>query len=592
MSAGAPRPLLVATSIEATWTPIETGAPVVLLAPWCRRFGAPDPRGEWSVVPDPWATPEARSAGEERRRTLEERVLGSLGNALASLHGERWTARETRLLLGPWSFSYLAAQIDRWERLVLALRIHPSLDARGLDPAQAATPADTLEAVQRLKTDLYNLQLMTPMMIALGVDVRPWTAPGPEPVPPPALPPSSLARRAADAVAHGALALRRGQAVALRAAHFAPAVQLAMMRASGLAVVPLPDAGPLAAAPPDPVQRARLPLLDLGEGELERHLARAVARDLPTCFLEGYAALHAGAERIGRFPAAILSANAWHYDEPFKRWAASAAEAGTQLLGVQHGGNYGIDECSPSEEHETAVTDVFFTWGWTGATSRARTVPMPAPKLVGRDTWTHDPARRGILLVTTSTPLLPMQIDRGPEGFERYLDRQRRFALALPGERFRELRVRPHREDLGWKIAERLAAACPGVAIETWQVPFEASVAASRLFVCDHLSTTFAEALAANRPTVLFWDPADTPIRAAARDGFDALRAAGILFDDPESAARAVDAAYDDVAGWWGAPVRTRAVAAFRERFARTSPGALDEWVAELATFARTAPRR
>ena len=592
MSAGAPRPLLVATSIEATWTPREPGAPLVLLAPWCRSFGAPEPRGEWSVVPDPWATPEARRAGEEKRRALEERVLESLGAALSSLHGERWTARERRLLLGPWCFSYLAAQIDRRERLLLALRTHPELEARGLDPAQAVIPADTLEAVQRLKTDLYNLQLMTPTMIALGIDVRPWTAPALEPAPSPALPPSSLARRAADAVAHGALALRRGQAVALRAAHFAPSVQLAMMRASGLGVVPLPDAGPLAPAPPDAALRARLPVLDLGAGDLERHLALAVLRDLPTCFLEGYAALHAGAERIGRFPAAILSANAWHYDEPFKRWAASAAEAGTQLLGVQHGGNYGIDECSPSEEHETAVTDVFFTWGWTGPTARARTVPMPAPKLVGRDAWTHDPARRGILLVTTSTPRLPMQIDRGPEGFERTLERQRRFVLALPAERLRELRVRPHREDLGWKIAERLVAACPGVAIETWQVPFEESVAAARLFVCDHLSTTFAEALATNRPTILFWDPAETPIRESARAVFAGLRAAGILFDDPESAARAVDAAYDDVAAWWGEPSRARAAAAFRDRYARTSPGALDEWVAELATFARGGQRR
>lgn len=592
MSAGAPRPLLVATSIEATSIPPEPGAPLVLLAPWCRRFGAAEPRGEWPVVPDPWATPEARRAGEERRRALEERVLASLGDALSSLHGERWTAREARLLLGPWCFSYLAASIDRWERLLLALRAHPDLDARGLDPAQSVTPADTLEAVQLLKTDLYNLQLMTPMMIALGIDVRPWSAPAPEPVPSPALPPSSLARRAADTVAHGALALRRGQAVALRAAHFAPAVQIAMMRASGLAVVPLPDAGPLAPAPQDTALRARLPALDLGAGALERHLARAIGRDLPACFLEGYAALHAAAERIGRFPAAILSANAWHYDEPFKRWAASAAEAGTQLLGVQHGGNYGIDAWSPSEEHETAVTDVFFTWGWTGATPRARTVPMPAPKLVGREAWTHDPARRGILLVTTSTPRFPMQIDRGPEGFERSLDRHRRFVLALPAERLRELRVRPHREDLGWRIAERLAAACPGVTIETWQVPFEESVGAARLFVCDHLSTTFAEALGTNRPTVLFWDPADTPIRASARDAFEALKAAGILFDDPESAARAVDAAFDDVAGWWGDPARARVVAAFRERFARTSPGALREWISELGRFARERPAR
>src|SRR6185295_18229928 len=134
VSAGAPRPLLVATSIEATWESFEPGAPTILLAPWCRRFGGRDPRGPCSMVPDPWATPEARRAGEERRRALERRIFATLGRALAELHGERWPERTTRLLLGPWVFSYLSAQIDRWERLVLATHAHSGLLSWGRDP--------------------------------------------------------------------------------------------------------------------------------------------------------------------------------------------------------------------------------------------------------------------------------------------------------------------------------------------------------------------------------------------------------------------------------------------------------------------------
>jgi putative transferase (TIGR04331 family) len=602
VNAGGPRPLLVATSLDATWAPIDPGAPLVLLAPWCRRCGGPAPQGAWSMVPDPWTTPEARRAGEERRRTLERRLFAVLGRALAELHRERWEERTTRLLLGPWAFSYLSAQIDRWERLALAARSHSGLVAWGIDPGLDSVPADTLDAVERLKGDVANLECMTPMMRALGIDVRPLPAarpPLPSDTPPlpagePSIaiaavtrPPRSFARRAAEAVMRMALATRGGPVVALRGAHFAPAVQIAMMRASRLAIAPLPDSGAVPRAAVDSAQRARLAPLDFGTTGLERHLSSAIVHDLPVCFLEGYAGLRAAAAQIGPFPKAVLSANAWHYDEPFKLWAASAAGERTVLLGVQHGGNYGIDACSPSEEHETAVTDVFYTWGWTGETTRAKTVPMPAPKLVGREAWTPDPARRGILLVTTSTPRYSLQLDRGPEGFERTLDRQRRFVLALSDARFAELRVRPHREDSGWGIAERLTAARPGVTIETWQVPFDASLAAARLFVCDHLSTTFAEALAARRPTVLFWDPADTPIRDAARDVFEGLRAAGILFDDPESAARAVDAAGDDVAAWWGEPARVHAVAAFAGRFARTSAGASREWVAELLRFAR-----
>jgi len=74
-----------------------------------------------------------------------------------------------------------------------------------------------------------------------------------------------------------------------------------------------------------------------------------------------------------------------------------------------------------------------------------------------------------------------------------------------------------------------------------------------RLYVCDHLSTTFAEALAANKPTVLFCNPETNRLRLDAQPYFDLLRNSGILFDTPETAASAVAAVYGDVEAWWNA---------------------------------------
>jgi putative transferase (TIGR04331 family) len=285
---------------------------------------------------------------------------------------------------------------------------------------------------------------------------------------------------------------------------------------------------------------------------------------------------------MGRCPAAVLSANAWHYDEPFKRWVADGAETGSLLLGVQHGGNYGIDEYAPSEDHETAITDRYYTWGWTREDVRATTTPMPAPKLMTREELPADAEAEGVLFVATVASSYPTQLNTGPERFARYLARQSEFLSALPAEVAAVMRVRPHRESLGWDIAERIADAHPEIPIESWEVPFAESMKACRVFVCDHLSTTFVEALAANKPAVLFWDPAETKVRAEAAAIFEELREAGILFDDPAAAVSAVAEAYADVVTWWRDPMRVAAVAAFRERFARTDPHAIELWAAEL----------
>jgi putative transferase (TIGR04331 family) len=104
--------------------------------------------------------------------------------------------------------------------------------------------------------------------------------------------------------------------------------------------------------------------------------------------------------------------------------------------------------------------------------------------------------------------------------------------------------------------------------------------------VCDHLSTTFAEALAVNKPTILFWNPETNRLREAARPYYDLLKRGGILFDTPEGAGRAVNQIYDDVETWWNDPERQNTVETFCKRFARNSPDAIELWTAEFKRIA------
>ncbi len=576
---------LATTALEEFWDP---SLPVVFLAPWCLRYSR---RHVWgplggTLAPDPWAARGALAAAETDVERRYEAALAALGTAMDARLGERRSARYWRILLGPWLMAYLPALYDRYARIRVALESYAGLTSVVLDPSCEVVPRDTLEAVQLLKGDAYNLQLCSRLLSELGAAVRPRELR--VDVPPfPFGVRRTLVRTLSDGVSRADVALRAGRVVMVKNAYFPPAVLPWLAAMTHGRAIPGPGSPAVPSTAPDPAVRASLVLPPIFDDDFGRLLARWLPRDVPTCLLEGRDAVSQAAERFGRASRGVMSANAWYYDEPFKRWAAEAAECGTALLGTQHGGNYGIDAHNPSEDHETIIADVYYTWGWERPGRRAHVTPMPATKLIGRPTIGPSGEKDGILFVSTTLPRYPLQFPHTPERVEAYLALQQRFAAALDAPARAALRLRPHREDGGWDVAERWRDAHPEVQVEAWDVPFVDSLRWCRVCVIDHLSTTFAEALAADKPTILFWPREAFPERPEARPLIDGLRRAGILFDSPEEAAEAAGSAYAHVAAWWQLPERRAAVSAFCERLARTSPDALELWACELERVLR-----
>ncbi|WP_426208436.1 LIC12162 family transferase [Massilia sp. TWP1-3-3] len=576
---------LATTALEAFW---DTGRPMVFLGPWCladqrtalaaRRTG---------LLVSPFAQAHEAEAAYEHVNGLYEDILPRLADALNRLHGEQHPVRYWRIVVGPWLHIYLSVLYDRFRHLEAALAAYPALTTIGLAREAYVTPADTQDFAAFLLEDAYNLQLYTALLAAMGrrfpvagADMRQAAGyvkgqPG------------SWKQRAMRWVArrYVAVAAASGATVLMKDAYFPKKVLLALcLRRFGRILPSLGAAAAPALAGGQQALRAALSGVALGESAFARCVAAMLPTDLPTCFVEGYGAI--GAAAAAHYPRrikAICSANGWYYDEIFKRWAAASALRGTALLGIQHGGNYGALAMMPSEEHEIAITDRYYTWGWQRTGCAAMVAPMPAPKLIGRAARSACPGG-GILWVATIAPRYLVQFPWVPGDFATYLDWQQRFAGALDAATFARLRLRPHREDNQWQLVDRLAASFPQLPVEGWDVSFEQSMRQCELYVCDHLSTTFIEALAANTPTILFWETRSNKLRQEAVPYYALLREAGILFDDPAAAAAAVNAVMATGAEiWWAAPERQRAVAAFCARFACTDAHALDAWDAELA---------
>lgn len=585
MDVQADQVFLATTASEEFW---DTDKSIVFLGEWCLLY---ERRSYWEkinggLLGSPYGNVDAAENAYRYVNRLYEQMLPSFAASLNSIHEKNHSNRYWRILVGPWLQLYLSATYDRFVHIKQAIDQYPNFTTIGLSETSFVVPTDTLDFVCFLSEDSYNLQIYSKLMSALGrefpgkeIVVRRNPLYGKLLV-------NSWKRRAIGYVSNvfAKVCAKFSKTILLRNSYFPKKVELQLIaRNVGRILSGWNQVNPCPRFEYDSEKRNALRAIEVGEGEFERCLSAMLFWDVPQCFVEGFGAVEKDAR--DNYPCkteAIFSANGWYFDEAFKQWAATSADTGTILMGTQHGGNYGALKSMPSEDHETAIVDYYYSWGWERTDCIAKVIPMPATKLVERKEIGPDNSKRGVLWGATSAHRYVIQFPYLPLHFQEYLTWQKRFANALPKEMMADIRFRPHYENYSWGTVERMKDCVPELQVEAWDVPFHASLENCRLYVCDHLSTTFAEALAANKPIVLFYNPQTNRLRPEAQPYFNLLRDGGILFDTPEAAALVVAAVYNDVEIWWNAPERQKAVRLFCDQFARTSPDAIILWSNEL----------
>lgn len=577
---------LATTALEEFW---DTSKPIIFLGEWCLLY---ERRSYWEklngrLLTNIFENPDANEDAHRYINHIYEQILPSLAATLNSIHGKNHSVHYWRILIGPWLQSYISVSYDRFVHIKHALDQYPGLTTIGLSQESFVVPTDSLEYFCMVFDDSYNLQLFTKIMNSLGKKFPSKKI---------ALSGNSLYYRfAGDSWVRKALCKavkifagfgeKSSKLLLLKNSYFSKRVELQLItRNLGRFLPSWNQMNVSSRFEYNNEKRDALRVVEIGEGEFERCLSAMLFSDIPQSFVEGFVALEkASRESYPRITKAIFSANSWHCDETFKHWAAMSAEEGTLLLGTQHGGNYGALSHVPSENHETAIVDRYYSWGWVRTDCKAIVIPMPATKLVGRKKIGADNSKKGILWVATSVPRYADAFQSlFPTHFGEYLTWQTRFAKALPQELVTEISFRPHYENYSWGTVERMKDCVPNIQVESWDIPFQKRLESCRLYVCDHLSTTYTESLAANKPTVLFWNPASNRLRPEAQKPFDALMNVGLLFVSPEAAASAVAEIYNDVETWWNTPERQKAIRAFCEQFARNSSNAIELWNNEL----------
>jgi putative transferase (TIGR04331 family) len=173
-----------------------------------------------------------------------------------------------------------------------------------------------------------------------------------------------------------------------------------------------------------------------------------------------------------------------------------------------------------------------------------------------------------------------------PDMFPIYFSYKKRFVTSLDSDVRNFMVYRPHHSDYGGLEEEKNLLKEYNIRVK-YSGKLPALLQKVKLYICDHLSTSFMEAIVANTPSILFWDYELCKQREDAKPAFDLLRKAEILFHDPIDAANKVNSIWDDVQGWWMEPKRQEARTKFMEKSCQADTHWQERWIEAFKELAR-----
>lgn len=319
------------------------------------------------------------------------------------------------------------------------------------------------------------------------------------------------------------------------------------------------------------------------ETEFEAAVKTLIPEFLPKVFLEGFDAARslAGTVSMPISPKVIFTANSHFGDDIFKLWAVDKLEKGARLVVGQHGGG-AFHPFNGGTSHELSVCDVYVAAG-NGE------IKHPKVRDVGRfnqritsDKWVSNGPG---ILVTVAMPRYSFDLRAMPINGQMlaYLEDQFGFYAALPEHIQQDMQVRIYPNgDHGWNQKQRWLDRHRGVMLDEGEKSMTEQVQKCRLLISTYNATTYNESLAANIPTVMYWNPRHWELSESAIPSFEELKSVGIFHQTPESAARQVIRIWDDVAGWWNGRELQNVRQRYCRKFAHLPANSLDRLVSVL----------
>ncbi|MCM3663644.1 LIC12162 family protein [Mesobacillus subterraneus] len=295
-------------------------------------------------------------------------------------------------------------------------------------------------------------------------------------------------------------------------------------------------------------------------------------KDIPLIFIENYnEARELVLNTYPRSPKSLFTSTSTHYEDLQKLWMAEAKDSqDVKLIGMQHGGVYGSGEYTWYENHEVNISDIYFTWGWEKAKFKGKIIPLFPQKLMSYKNKENVVLKDKILMVTTNQPRYLFRYPIIPTHMTEYFQELKRFLTEFPDDYSNQLYLRLYHKDFGWDLEGFLENKLQAYNLDENKA-FYKSLLESKLFICDHPSTTFLEALYLNKPTILFWNDKNHKINNESMPLFEKLKDVGILhFRADDALVQIKGLLSTDINSWWFSSQVQNVRIEFCERFCKS----------------------
>jgi putative transferase (TIGR04331 family) len=267
-------------------------------------------------------------------------------------------------------------------------------------------------------------------------------------------------------------------------------------------------------------------------------------------------------------------------------WSASCIENGSKLFVSQHGG-FGTALWNQTEAHQISICDIFYSWGWSRV-DNLKVRPMPANKL-NNIKKKITCSKNGKVLCVVNSDIVNYLHVQTPQAynldFKKYVSDLIKIVKNLDSDlgnifKYRLYHTNYNRGVYGIKTEFERNNLHDYIDDKN---DFYSSLCDSRLAIITyHPNATALETLAANFPTLLFWNPEVFEINQTSMPFFIELEKVGVFHTTIESLTGHLKDVYMDIDTWWFSTSVQRAVKMFCTEFALTSDNFVEAWTSEL----------
>ena len=555
--------------------PIPDSEPVVFLGPWCEnQKKAGD--GSWQF--DGYATPDKRADLEQQSREISESIFPDLASALNELHGRDTPNEFWSRTIKLWLEIFTDVVYQRWDCITEAISTASFTSAAQVTTRRSQlTPKTRLEIQRLINSHEWNHLIFGEILDFLQF---PQEEPG-----------------VGEFVSHSnhlkskhfnpkrglikRLASWLNNALARRAKYIITQTYLPRKVEIRLAIrlrtlpfkwedVALDD------VEVDNELRGRVQIKTSESRDAEQFIRKIISQHIPMLYIEHFQKVSESSTKktLPSHPTTIFTSNLHMASEQFLMWMSHKALGGTRLVIGQHGGVHGMTKFDSQEfRHEMQIADSYLSWGWPSSTNSS---VVPSFALINANNGDRRNApsslRSTLLFVVDSTYRYPSP-NRGINGpLVQYLNNCFAVTEQLSPVVRDNTCVRLYHEHEYFDNNQKpfWNSRFPNLNVSTGHTPMKQHREQARIVLCTSIGTTYIETIHRNIPTVIFLDPAISPLKAEHARIFESMKHSGILHFSAESAAEHINSVWDKVDEWWQSePVRD-SITQFSNLFNRT----------------------